>query len=135
MTRKDYINIAAAIVATQERIKEHLADPASRSSVVKMQMDAQLRGVRRAAAHICNTLAADNPRFDPAQFLKACGYGANAAKVGATLHLDLAEEARIEELNAATHRRQERNGGQRRPICEGLEDEPDLSGMPRNRMS
>jgi hypothetical protein len=44
----------------------------------RIPLTAQLRGVRRAAAHICDALAADNPRFDPTQFLKACGYGATS---------------------------------------------------------
>ena len=67
MTRKDYVLLSAAIVATQERIYNQQNDT--------MDAAPQLRGVRRAAAHICDALAADNPRFDPAQFLKACGCG------------------------------------------------------------
>ncbi|MFL6728096.1 MAG: hypothetical protein ACJ8FS_16515 [Sphingomicrobium sp.] len=70
MTRKDYVNIAAAILATQTRIKGDLMLSSSE------EMRQQLRGVRRTAAQLCDHLADDNPRFDPAQFLKACGYGA-----------------------------------------------------------
>lgn len=68
MTRKDYIAIAGAIRATQERIRYSNGD----SSPIR---DQQLRGVRRAAAHLADALAEDNPRFDPARFLKECGYG------------------------------------------------------------
>ena len=68
MTRKDFILISTAIRATQERINDTTMDETSR--------DNQLRGVRRAAAHICDALRAENPRFDPGVFLTACGYGA-----------------------------------------------------------
>lgn len=67
MTRKDYILIAKAIADTQERIRP-IGNPDMR--------DNQLRGVRRTAAHLADALAQDNPRFDPATFLTACGYGA-----------------------------------------------------------
>jgi len=78
MTRKDYVNIAAAILATQTGIRNNVgSDPAV---PYEIEREAQLRGVRRAAAHICDFLADDNPRFDPAQFLKACGYGATSWK-------------------------------------------------------
>ena len=63
MTRKDYELIAAAIVATRNRIGMTEHD----------QVD-QLRGVRRTAAHLAEALATDNPRFDQVRFLKACGY-------------------------------------------------------------
>lgn len=68
MTRKDYVLLAKAISDTQERIR----------SIAKESADTgtQLRGVRRAAAYICDALAADNLRFDQTMFLKACGYGA-----------------------------------------------------------
>ena len=76
MTRKDYVLIAAAIVATQDRIK---ADPTIHSVNTR---DDQLRGVRRTAAHLCDALAKDHPPrhdgtggFRPDVFLKACGYG------------------------------------------------------------
>lgn len=69
MTRKDYIAIAAAIRATQERIRAHLMCEQDRIQ--------QLRGVRRAAAHISDALQADNPKgFDAQLFLINCGYGA-----------------------------------------------------------
>ena len=74
MTRKDYVLLAAAIVATQERIKAQHQAEGTNDAYARMQD--QLRGVRRAAAHICDALAKDNPRFDPTMFLKACGYGA-----------------------------------------------------------
>jgi hypothetical protein len=57
MTRKDYVAIAAAI---KETGKYHEHDDAA---------DALAFLARDLAA----TLAADNPRFDRARFLKACG--------------------------------------------------------------
>jgi hypothetical protein len=68
MTRKDYVLLAAAIVATQDRIK-------TLSSNRIGDAELQLRGVRRAAAHICDALAKDNPAFMPGVFLHNCGYG------------------------------------------------------------
>lgn len=78
MTRKDYVNIAAAVRATQERITEAFKPAPSQVDPQgdEEARDNQLRGVRRTAAHICDALAADNPRFDPAIFLQRCGYGA-----------------------------------------------------------
>jgi hypothetical protein len=88
MTRKDYVLIAAAIVATQDRIKEQFEQQINgctsptKSEQLEQLQDEQLRGVRRTAAYLCNALAKDNPRrfgqpggFDPTHFLKACGYG------------------------------------------------------------
>lgn len=72
MTRKDYVNIAAAILATQTRIK---GDLMLRD---KEEEKHQLRGVRRTAAALADFLAEDNPRFDAQQFLTACGYGGEA---------------------------------------------------------
>ena len=74
MTRKDYVNIAAAILATQVRIKANRFEQRG-GKVYPIDQDEQLRGVRRAAAHLCEFLADDNPRFDRGRFLKACGYG------------------------------------------------------------
>lgn len=73
MTRKDYVNIAAAILATQTRIKNAIGTDEEKTS--------QLRGVRRTAAHLCDFLADDNPHhFDKALFLTNCGYGGESAK-------------------------------------------------------
>jgi hypothetical protein len=82
MTRKDYVNIAAAIRLTQDRIDEQMRAPAHASIVKQREVYAnrqeQLRGVRRAAAHLADALKADNPKgFDPAIFLTNCGYGAS----------------------------------------------------------
>jgi hypothetical protein len=69
MQRKDYQLIADVIVATQKRIT--LDETCSQANRVQ-----QLRGVRRAAAHLADALGSTNPRFDKTRFLKACGYGA-----------------------------------------------------------
>lgn len=81
MTRKDYVLIAAAIVTTQDRIKAQFEQQINgctsptKSEQLEQLQDEQLRGVRRTAAHLCDALAKDNPRFSSTQFLKACGYG------------------------------------------------------------
>jgi hypothetical protein len=63
MSRKDYIAIAAAIIRT---------DPPARQT-----MDDYERGyfdaVLVTARNIADVMQADNPRFDRALFLKACG--------------------------------------------------------------
>ena len=76
MTRKDYINIAAAILATQTRIKAEYEglDRMGRA------MHFATVGVRRTAEHLAEFLADDNPRFDKARFLTACGYGASVPR-------------------------------------------------------
>ena len=69
MTRKDYVNLAEAVRAAQGRIAKDIA-------YSDEQLTQQLRGVRRLAASICDTLMADNPKgFDPVIFLRNCGYG------------------------------------------------------------
>ncbi len=60
MTRKEYEAIAAAL---------HLAGIAVRIGAGKSAEYA----IRLAATHIAATMARDNPRFDRARFLKACG--------------------------------------------------------------
>ena len=72
MTRKDYQLIAKAIADTQSRIHNNVGG----SGDYTESRDAQLRGVRRAAAHLADALAEDNPTFKADLFLKACGYGA-----------------------------------------------------------
>jgi hypothetical protein len=69
MTRKDYVLLANAVNQARLRIGND-------QSVRIEECPAMQRGVRRAAAHICDALAADNPNFKPGVFLKACGYGA-----------------------------------------------------------
>lgn len=68
MTRKDYEMIAATIREAQVRVAETVPSDAEAST--------QLRGVRRAAAHLATAFMIDNSRFDTVRFLKACGYGA-----------------------------------------------------------
>jgi hypothetical protein len=69
MTRKDFILISSAIRATNERIK------AENSHLTAYEATDQLRGVRRAAAHIADALTKENPTFDAGRFLTDCGYG------------------------------------------------------------
>jgi hypothetical protein len=137
MTRKDYVNLAAAIRATQERIEA----TQGLASVRERHIYDQLRGVRRTAAHICDALAADNPRFDAARFLSECGYGPRTMNprdpaldlrplpgepgAGETKHwADYAREDH-EASRKAWAAREETVRQPRRPICEGLEDEGD----------
>lgn len=80
MTRKDYIAIANAIRATNQRIRD------DRNIKINVRMRDQLRGVRRAAAALADALADDNPRgFDAQVFLRNCGY---AGEVRATQPVD-----------------------------------------------
>ena len=53
MTRKDYVAIAAALKAVREQ--------------------ATIPSWQSCCECIAATMAADNPRFDRARFLKACG--------------------------------------------------------------
>ena len=64
MTRKDYILIAAKFCLAKLDVlgkepPEHHSD--------------MLDGVYLAAEHIADALASDNPHFDRARFLAACG--------------------------------------------------------------
>lgn len=65
-TQRHYIKVAATIKATADRIHDEN----------DIERGAQLRGVRRTAAHFAEMFADDNPRFDQRRFLTACGYGA-----------------------------------------------------------
>jgi hypothetical protein len=56
MTRKDYILIAAAIKGARAQFPKQT-----------------LHGSRLVAEYIADALAHDNPRFDRARFLTACG--------------------------------------------------------------
>ena len=62
MTRKDYVAIAAAISDGA------LVNCATQAEV---QMQATVRS--KIARQLAEGMAADNPRFDRARFLKACG--------------------------------------------------------------
>ena len=57
MTRKDYEAIAGALQDARRFC----------------ETDNQRRGTERAALCVATVMAADNPRFDRARFLKACG--------------------------------------------------------------
>jgi hypothetical protein len=82
MTRKDYQLIADAIKASQAQIEARYQAfkdaPNVEGQCLQFDMishKAQLRGVRRTAAHLADALGKDNPRFDAGRFLTACGYG------------------------------------------------------------
>ena len=61
MTRKDYVAIAAALNA-------------ARPHDFQREIDLGRKEGWSAAVHlVAGTMAADNPRFDRARFLKACG--------------------------------------------------------------
>lgn len=60
MTRKDFILLAEALKLARVR-----GDYAHDTHM--------LAGVDRAAEKVADALAAENPRFDRARFLKACG--------------------------------------------------------------
>jgi len=59
MTKKDYIKIAAVLKA--ESIRHGIALN-------------KYSAVRDMAIEFCTMLAQDNPRFDRARFLSACGF-------------------------------------------------------------
>lgn len=60
MTRKDYVAIAAALRRTG-------------MAVTIGQKKTAEYAIKLAATDIAATMANDNPRFDRARFLKACG--------------------------------------------------------------
>lgn len=64
MTRKDYIAIAAAFVAARADITTKEPDTSHRD---------MYDGASLAAEYVADVMARDNPRFDRARFLKACG--------------------------------------------------------------
>ena len=83
MTRKDYELIAAATAATRAHIEAdyqaYVDAPNVEGQCLQFDMisrKAQLRAVRRTAAHLADALGKDNARFDAGRFLTACGYGA-----------------------------------------------------------
>lgn len=61
MTRKDYIKLAAAM---KEAMQETARSP---------RAIAWNDAVTYAAGRVADALASDNPRFDRARFLTACG--------------------------------------------------------------
>lgn len=60
MSRKDYQAIAAAIKSQTPLADESTASP--------------MFWLERIAMRLADTLAQDNPRFDRARFLAACGF-------------------------------------------------------------
>ena len=65
MTRKDYVAAAAAIKGTTDR--------AGNLGLTIPEVYAYVRGARAVALELAYHFASDNPRFDTARFLKACG--------------------------------------------------------------
>lgn len=66
MTRKDYIAIAKALDCAFETAITHPDTAATTSAAAVM-------GVQFAAMKIAAVMGAENPRFDRAKFLAACG--------------------------------------------------------------
>ena len=58
MTKRDYVRLAAALLSALDQTRDSLRNQ---------------YGVQVAALRIADTLFLDNPRFDRAKFLKACG--------------------------------------------------------------
>lgn len=65
MTRKDYELIAAAITRATE---------AANKQEEYILRCSEVAGIQQAAQAIAKELHADNPRFDHARFLRACGF-------------------------------------------------------------
>lgn len=65
MTRKDYELIAAGINRSQ-MVKGLIKAAAKR--------DAALEAIRLVAIDLASSLAVENPRFDRARFMSACGF-------------------------------------------------------------
>jgi hypothetical protein len=63
MTKKDYTRIARAIAKTRAYYAKYYGEE---SSILEIVED--------VAIEIGKELSADNPRFYPAQFMKACGF-------------------------------------------------------------
>lgn len=61
MTRKDYELIAGAIAEARDEMVDH---------------PGRVAGSAQVARRLGSALARDNPRFDRAGFLKACGFDA-----------------------------------------------------------
>lgn len=59
MSRKDYVSIAEAILRTKAENREVLGS----ASILRV-----------TANRIADVFAADNPRFDKARFMAACGF-------------------------------------------------------------
>jgi hypothetical protein len=65
MTRKDYVAIAAVFQRRMNAWAPHQYETIA-GPCVRIELE-------EVAATIADLLAADNPRFDRARFLKACG--------------------------------------------------------------
>ena len=66
MTRKDYIKLAGALYESR------LVDLSPKKG--SLAKDKAFRDAHRSACFaVADTLATDNPRFDRARFLEACG--------------------------------------------------------------
>lgn len=65
MTRRDYAAIAAALLGARRDQGETITP--------RLDLSDHNRGVSWAAKSIADVMARDNPRFDRARFLAACG--------------------------------------------------------------
>jgi hypothetical protein len=72
MTRKDYILIAAALRETLDDIERESAAMAVCAST-RAALAGERLGVRHAALRLGDQLRQDNPRFEMARFIEACG--------------------------------------------------------------
>lgn len=69
MTRKDFLLISGAVAATKQRIETD-------NKLTPEEAVAQLRGVRRTAAHLADALLGEHgDRFDVSRFFDDCGFG------------------------------------------------------------
>lgn len=67
MTRKDYVALAGAVAMAAKIWRDPMGRDPSHDEQVALSV------LKLIAHNIANTLAQDNPRFDRARFLKACG--------------------------------------------------------------
>lgn len=66
MSKKDYQALAKAVYATRQACQDSEPD---------LLRDGQLYAMQHVTRELCDTLSADNPRFDRARFVEACETG------------------------------------------------------------
>lgn len=70
MTKKDYEKIAAIMAANRKQLGLPERNESAIDSAIRTGYSVALNDVTYM---LCDMLAQDNPRFDCARFLKACG--------------------------------------------------------------